>query len=620
MTRGLTRRGLFTAGGLGAASLAFAGREGSARAAERRIAEDGGRPNALLIVTSNTRADFVGAFDDTDELAETPNLDALAKESLRFQHAVPESMPTVPARRALLTGMRSYPFRDWKRTSGMPGEPGWNPIYEHRQPIVTDVMRDHGVTTAYATDNPFLVGSSFKNFRDTLDEFRPRLSQASWSEFNERYDKPASREAVKPYLLPALEGTAEEDRLRRYVGWNSRNRKRDDDYSAARVARDGIGLLGDLKDKQPFFLGVDFFDPSEPFDPPSRFMERFERPRGGVLPIQPFEFPFSRVADMRLDDDAIELVRQLYAAELTFVDSWIGRLLHELDALGLADNTLVYYLSDHGVSLGERGIVGRSAARAYEEVYRVPYMIRHPNGRRAGEEKRWFASTHDVAPTLLSFMGITRPGKMNGEDLTCYFEGDEVDPPHRRFFTTAFESSMMSGNEDWLLATDAGGKNKRLYEKDEDSRQEENVLNEHPHVETLLADALVIAAGGTLPIFDDKSAVRPGAEGGEAFIDRDGDGEPDTDEDQDLQDQRDAQLQSQGQSQGFSGSPGDPRFVLTCACGFVLAARVRAYALDEAERHVQEVHPELLGGLSAEELVRECPPDEALELAARAEA
>jgi hypothetical protein len=343
-------------------------------------------------------------------------------------------------------------------------------------------------------------------------------------------------------------------------------------------------------------------------------MDRFGGRRGGVLPIQPFEFPYSRVADMDLDSDAIKLVRQLYAAELTFVDAWIGRLLNELDALGLADNTLVYYLSDHGVSLGERGIVGRFAERAYEEVYRVPYMIRHPNGRRAGDHKRWFASTHDVAPTVLSFMGITRPGKMTGEDLTSYFEPEEEDPPRRRFFTSAFESSMVAGNEDWLLATDAGGRNKRLYETDEDEAQEDDVLNEHPHVETALADALVIAAGGTLPIFDDRSAVRPGAEGGQAFRDLDGDGEPDTNEDQDLRDLRDAQQQSQGRTQGLSGPPRDPRFVLTCACGFLLAAKVRAQAQEEAASHFAEVHPELLGDLGEEELVRECSPDGALEL------
>jgi arylsulfatase A-like enzyme len=607
----LTRRGLLRTGGAGAAGFAVGGGlfGSRARAEAPKIAEDSGRPNALVIMASNLRFDFVGAFDDTDELAQTPNLDALAEESLRFQHGVAESMPTVPARRALLTGARSFPFRDWTRTRQMPGEPGWNPIRDHVTPIATGVMRDHGVTTAYATDNPFLVGPHFANFRETLDEFAGQLSQASWRDYNRPYTREASDSLVGDYLLPALEGTDEERRLRQYVDWNSRNRGSEDDYSAARVGRDAVSLLGDLKERQPFFLGVDFFDPSEPFDPPERYLERVGGSGSRPIPIQPFETPYGRVADLDLDEGAVERVRELYAAEVNFVDAWIGRVLNELDSQGLAGNTMVVFLSDHGISLGERGIVGRLSERAYEEVYRIPYMIRHPNGRMAGEERRWFASTHDVAPTVLSFMGITRPGRMTGEDLTCYFEEEEARPPSRRYFTTGFGESIMIGTEDWMLAMDGGGSNKRLYEKDEDEGQEENVLHEHPFIETRLAEAIVVACGGTIPIFDENAAVRPGPEGGEAFVDRDGDGEPDTDEDEELQDQRDAQ--ERGLPQGMSGSLNDPRFLFACACGAVLAFKVRRHAIEEAERHYREVHPELAADADCEELVRECSPEEA---------
>ena len=89
-----------------------------------------------------------------------------------------------------------------------------------------------------------------------------------------------------------------------------------------------------------------------------------------------------------IDPDTLELVRDLYAAELTFADRWIGKLLNKLDDLGLADNTVVYYLSDHGVTLGEHGIIGKSTPRPYPEIHHVPYMIQRPRrdaspGRRA---------------------------------------------------------------------------------------------------------------------------------------------------------------------------------------------------------------------------------------------
>jgi arylsulfatase A-like enzyme len=513
--RGVTRRGLLRAGGAGAAGAALAGPLAAAGRAQGLREQPDGDRNVLLIVTSNTRADFVGALEDADDLANTPNLDELAKQSLRFERAVPESMPSVPARRAILTGMRSFPFRDWERTEQMPPEPGWSPIIERRQPIVTDVMRSGDVTTAYATDNPFLIGPSFANFRRTIDGFRAQPSQAAYSIYNELLREAASAGEVRSQLAPGLRGTATEQRMREYAAWNRANRRREDEYSAARVARDGIDLLRGLEGRQPFFLGVDMFDPMEPFDPPGT---------DGIMPI-PLEPGHARVDEMGLDEAGLDRVRELYAAELNFVDRWIGRLLDELDRLRLADNTLVYYLSDHGVALGERGAIGRPP-QAHEEVYRVPYMIRDPGGRRAGDRTEWHASTHDVAPTMLSWLGLTIPGKMQGEDLTAFFDDytgedddDDLDivegPRGRRHFTSAIGTTLLAGGEDYvLIATDSGtldGPVKRVFEveDDRDDDDSEDESKERPELIDKLWQELVNAAGGTLPEFRDGGVQRP---------------------------------------------------------------------------------------------------------------
>ena len=126
----------------------------------KRVVEREGEPlNVLLIVTDSTRRDFVSAYDG-DELADTPNLDSLAKEGIRFDRAVPEAMPTVAVRRALLTGIRSFPYRNYVPTKGLPVGPGWIPIPDF-QPIVTETLGEAGVETGYCTDNPFLIGPRF---------------------------------------------------------------------------------------------------------------------------------------------------------------------------------------------------------------------------------------------------------------------------------------------------------------------------------------------------------------------------------------------------------------------------------------------------------------------------
>jgi arylsulfatase A-like enzyme len=603
--RGLTRRGVLAAGGAGAAGAAIAGLPGAALGQRARQDPEDPR-NVLVIMASSLRWDYVGAYDDSVERANTPNLDELAKQSLRFEHAVAESMPTIPARRALLTGMRSYPFRDWQATDGLPGRPGWNPIVERRQPIVTGVMSEAGITTAYATDNPFLIGPHFANFRETVDFFEGQTSQPYWGEYNRRWSRPASRDEIRNVLLPALRGTAEERRLREHVGWNAANRRSEQDYSAARVVRDGIGLLGRLKDRQPFFLGVDMFDPTEPFDPPESYRDDIEI--GGVLPIQPFGQQWSKVEDMGLDDGDIAKIRDLYAASVTFVDAWIGRLLDELDNQGLAENTLVMFLSDHGVTLGERGVLGRRADRAYHEVYRVPFMVRDPEGRRSGEDTEWFAMTHDVPATAMAYLGVTCPGKCVGEDLNVFFE-DEEDPPRRRFWTTAMDTTVMVGDEDWMLAATDQGTIKYLYETDEDENQDEDILQERPDVEDRLWRFAATAAGGTLPQFNAEGATRPRPEL-EDEDDFDGDDETDTADDEDLEDQQDATQGSgvSGNTQNGLGAPpagNEVGYVLACGCGLILMNRLRKYALDDAQAHFDRFHPELAESTPREDLLRE---------------
>src|SRR4029079_13205978 len=143
---------------------------------QKVVAREGEPMNVLLIVTDSTRRDFVSLYDG-DKLADTPNLDALGKEGIRFDRAVPEAMPTVAVRRALLTGTRSFPFRDWKVARKLPPVPCCSPISPYKR-IFTEFMEEAGIETAYVTDNPFLIGPRFERFRGTLDTAKPLYGQA----------------------------------------------------------------------------------------------------------------------------------------------------------------------------------------------------------------------------------------------------------------------------------------------------------------------------------------------------------------------------------------------------------------------------------------------------------
>jgi arylsulfatase A-like enzyme len=504
----LTRRQALQAGGAGALALGLGACNDDL---DPRVSHGDDAPNTLLIVTDSTRRDFVSAYDDVDELANTPNLEALGKDSLVFEHAVPEAMPTGTVRRALITGMRSFPFRNWTLTPALPQEPGWNDIYPY-QPMFTEVMGEAGIETAYVTDNPFLVGPRFVDFRRTLDMARPDYSQASYRAFNRPFKRPAPRSAIERYLFPKLSDSIEVQRLREYVGWNNLYRRRESDYSAARVIRSGMDVLDELKDKQPFFLGVDAFDPHESLDPPRVYMSKFARVKGsekqGIIPIQPWDTPYSRILDLGIDEETVERVRELYAAELTFVDRWIGRLLNRMDDLKLLDNTAVVYLSDHGLTLGEYGLLGKHAAYPNWPIYRVPYMIRPPGGRPKGVPARsdYFASTHDVASTLLGFQGIRAPGLMDGEDLSRLFDGKQ--PYDKRdYFTAAYARYLICGDGRWVLITHSEDKRTRLFDTQNDPEETVNLADQFPEIVARLRGVLEQEAGGTLPQFGDEGVM-----------------------------------------------------------------------------------------------------------------
>lgn len=514
-TRRLTRRGALK---LGAAGAAAAGLSACSSDYEQRSRRADDAPNVVLIVLDSTRADYIGAYNRR-ALARTTNIDALARDGLSFELAVPDAMPTGPMRRSLLTGMRSFPNRDWVVSPPMPIEVGWTRPLPH-QPLVTEVLGRAGISTAYVTDNPFLVGPRYEKFRRTLDIARPDFSQGAYRAFNTPFRRPAPRSAIEKYLMPALSNSVEVSRLRDYVGWNSMYRIGERNYSAARVMRGGMDALDELKDRQPFFLGVDSFDPHEPFDAPPLYVRQIAgtRPKGiqrdrGVVPIQPFLTPASRLEKVDIDAETLQHVRELYAAELTFVDVWIGKLLNKLEDLGLADNTVVILVADHGITLGEHGIIGKSTPRPRREIFQVPFIIRDPERRRAGERSRYFASTPDVARTILSYQGVRKPGLMDGEDLTVLFDGRE--PPPRRHFVSCYQETWLCGDHEWVMIV-ARDKTRRglgdtmrreLYNLVDDPGTTVDVADRHPEKLEELWQVLVDEAGGTLPVFHEKIGV-----------------------------------------------------------------------------------------------------------------
>jgi arylsulfatase A-like enzyme len=483
--RRLTRRRFLKQGGRGAAGLALLGALG-----QRGAAAAAGRMNVVVIIVDSVRADHVGIYGG--HRVKTPNLDRLARQSLRFTRARPEAFPTVPARRAIMSGKRAFPFRDWHPTPGLPKNPGWENIPKGR-PIWTDLLRKAGWRTGYVTDNPWILNVAWDEFRSRFD--RPIVVKGQTPYRGTPSGKVSAR-SLRRHLLPAQRHTSEAGRVREWLAANF-GRKSEEDFLPARVFKAAMRWLDLEAGRGPFALVVDSFDPHEPWDPPASYARR----QGGgsyhgVKPIQPFGAPGQRMRDAQLPRAALRPIQNLYEAELALVDKWLGRFLDKLDGLGLRDNTLVVLLSDHGVLLGERGWVGKHSSQIHREIYRVPYLIRDPRGRKAGRKSSYFASTHDVGPTVLSYLGVSVPDGMDGHDLSPLLAGRQ--PRKRSVFTARYGNYAAAGDGRWLLIAGVDGKRPRLYDTKRDPHERHNLARRKPRVVRRLWRRILIDAGGPL--------------------------------------------------------------------------------------------------------------------------
>jgi arylsulfatase A-like enzyme len=467
----LRRRELIAAGAAGAAGLTLLGCDGddSAAAPVKRKAAPATARNVVVVVMDSLRTDHVYG-----RRARTEALDGLARDGLRFTRAYPEAMPTIPARRSIMEGHRVYPFRGWRPFKGLTAQPGWEPV-GHDKKMWTEYLREQGWTTGYVTDNPHIVSTAHDDFRSRFD--RPELIYGQVPEARKGTNKVSKAELYK-HLPPALRGTRAEPRMLEYLRSNPRDRP-EEEFLAARVFNRGIEWIEWARTRQPFALVIDSFDAHEPWDAPLDVIDLYtSRRTSGIEPIQPFATPAGRPEELDLARSLVRRMAHLYAAEVTLVDRWLGRFLARLAGLGLDDNTLIVAVSDHGVFLGEYGWVGKRYKEMHQVLCNIPFVIRHPAGKARGRSSRYFASTHDIGPTVLSTLGFERPGSMNGRDLSPLLDGKRIRP--RDYFTACYTDHVNARDDRWLLISDNQGRDKRLYDRRNDPGERRDVSARHP--------------------------------------------------------------------------------------------------------------------------------------------
>jgi arylsulfatase A-like enzyme len=250
--------------------------------------------------------------------------------------------------------------------------------------------------------------------------------------------------------------------------------------------------------KRPFALIVDTYEPHEPWTPPPKYADMYGKWRGPE-PAMPRYGKVDNWLHPSERGPVVRRLRDLYAGEVTMTDRWLGVLLDRVHELNLENETIIALVADHGILLGEHGWTGKISTALHPALTRIPLVIVDPRHRQAGQLSRYYASTHDLAPTLLSMMGVPVPERMNGVDLSTLFDG--VKPPKREYAFGGYGNSFFIRTRRWAMWARNKPARFHLFDKHRDPSEGTNVAHKHPGVVRDLYRIVRKRAGGRLPYY-----------------------------------------------------------------------------------------------------------------------
>jgi len=440
--------------------------------------------NCVLIIVDSWRQDHCGCYGNT--WIRTPNLDRLAAESVLFTRAYPESLPTLPVRRALHTGRRVYPFHGHRNHKGdFVGAPGWGPI-EEEVDTAAELLHAQGYRTGLITDTYHQFKPS-KNFHRGFDEWRWIRGQ----EHDCYLSGPVVSDGVIARHMPIERRDLPrwEDH-RRYLT-NVSQRKGEEDYFPAQVFRAGAEWLYRNQDADRFFLVLDSFDPHEPWDPPVYYRRLYHADDDVTDVIWSTYGPAEGFSPREL-----KRMRANYAGECTLVDRWLGHFLAVLRSSGRLEETVVALISDHGHNLGEANLTGKQGYPLTRAVADLIMMVRHPGGEAAGSRCHSLCYNFDLTVTLMTMLGADAPDSMEGVDLWPVVHGER---PGREHVTVAWGPEVTFVDETWWCNDVFWGGAPLLYHLRSDPGLTRNVAEQYPEVTRRAIETFRRDAGGEFP-------------------------------------------------------------------------------------------------------------------------
>ncbi len=506
------------------------------------------RPNFLCFVVDQMRWDHLGCAGNP--VIQTPNLDRLAREGVHFTRAYCNNPLCMPSRATLFTGLT--PRAHKVRTNGIP--------LDRRFPTILQSLAEAGYHT-------ISVGKLHLNPYWTAKGVAPEaLDPLDWPEAAPMWNSGRLKHAPTPYYgfqdveLTVVHGPSTTGDWRRWLRakapeaekYLTREYWRTTPHQAEQcilhdlseelhynswVAERSIDYLKRQPKDEPFFLWCSFPDPHHPYAPPKPYSELYDpadvvmptRREGELDDLAPFfkevyekGMPLSgRFAPTKIADEQMREIIALTYGMVSHIDACIGRVLQVLEERGLADDTIVCFLSDHGDMMGDHWLLNKGPFH-FEGLLKLPFIWHWPKRFARGSKAEGLASYLDFAPTILDLAGLPIPegqvpGEVEAKRQLPPWSGKSLVPILTGESQAVREAALVENDEDYLglklrtLVTErykltyyAGEDFGELFDLQEDPGEVHNLWHD-PAYSSLRADLLqrlleeIVATDSVLP-------------------------------------------------------------------------------------------------------------------------